>query len=500
MALGTENISTTLVGTTLGISSRDVGTLCTHPNINRWSRWKPSILRGNGGYDAGRQLIDGMYNAATKHYIINQKTVTWNAGGTQTEHRLILHYPNYFDIGKSISTASPYSWRPFRTYSDYQNGTTINLSTYPKEYALGDFRKYNHLDVKPTLTRTIKYMYGQTAQPINVRVKATNIADYEQKFDGFSPVMRLNPHTNLTTVGNDLYSDYTPKDAWNNSINLPEGLGVLFYGDKLGNVADAKGVTLPAEAIIFNKVMLHCGFNDNFGQLSFANDYVFFIDEADATDPISKDANYEIDVLRNPEMISRQEYLCMRPITSIKSSYVEDNGQYFNLNLKQINFTEVTIGSDTLSSPACIIGRIKFYLNIIDRNEESTLRYSDEYLIPTITLYAGFKDSGGNVSTWENPTTLTTSEYALKVDGYSSTTLKTGNEQLCGIEIMKDLSEDELWKSWLAAKLGKSVASIVNEDYNRLIVKIGLTLSREAGAPTQTTWHGHNSPFSVNHV
>ena len=28
MALGTTNISTTLVGTTLGTSSRDVGTLC----------------------------------------------------------------------------------------------------------------------------------------------------------------------------------------------------------------------------------------------------------------------------------------------------------------------------------------------------------------------------------------------------------------------------------------------------------------------------------------
>lgn len=65
---------------------------------------------------------------------------------------------------------------------------------------------------------------------------------------------------------------------------------------------------------------------------------------------------------------------------------------------------------------------------------------------------------------------------------------------------MKDLSEDKLWKSWLAAKLGKSVASIVNDDYNRLVVKIGLTLSREADAPTQITWHSHNSPFSANHV
>ena len=41
MALPTTGISTSLVGTTLGTSSRDVGTLCTHTSINKWSKWKP---------------------------------------------------------------------------------------------------------------------------------------------------------------------------------------------------------------------------------------------------------------------------------------------------------------------------------------------------------------------------------------------------------------------------------------------------------------------------
>lgn len=41
MALETTNISTSLVGTTLGTSSRDVGTLCTHTAINMWSKRKP---------------------------------------------------------------------------------------------------------------------------------------------------------------------------------------------------------------------------------------------------------------------------------------------------------------------------------------------------------------------------------------------------------------------------------------------------------------------------
>lgn len=41
MALPSDKISTSLVGETLGTSSRDVGTLCTHPNINKWSKNKP---------------------------------------------------------------------------------------------------------------------------------------------------------------------------------------------------------------------------------------------------------------------------------------------------------------------------------------------------------------------------------------------------------------------------------------------------------------------------
>lgn len=45
MALPNTNISTTLVGDTIGSGSRDVGTLCTHPNINKWSKWKPIRMK-----------------------------------------------------------------------------------------------------------------------------------------------------------------------------------------------------------------------------------------------------------------------------------------------------------------------------------------------------------------------------------------------------------------------------------------------------------------------
>ena len=47
--LGTTNISTTLVGTTLGTSVRAVAQLCTHVNVNRWSKYKPIEFNKNGG-------------------------------------------------------------------------------------------------------------------------------------------------------------------------------------------------------------------------------------------------------------------------------------------------------------------------------------------------------------------------------------------------------------------------------------------------------------------
>ena len=45
--LPSTEITTTLVGNTLGISSRDVGILCTSDNINYFSKYKPVKLQAD---------------------------------------------------------------------------------------------------------------------------------------------------------------------------------------------------------------------------------------------------------------------------------------------------------------------------------------------------------------------------------------------------------------------------------------------------------------------
>ncbi len=59
MALGIEKISTTLVGTTLGTSSRDVGTLCTHSAVNIYSKYKPVAHTSMAAADYYKALYTG---------------------------------------------------------------------------------------------------------------------------------------------------------------------------------------------------------------------------------------------------------------------------------------------------------------------------------------------------------------------------------------------------------------------------------------------------------
>ena len=101
MALGTTNITTTLVGQTIGVASRDVGTLCSSSLINKWSKYKPVIypVIATAGIANWWKTLDGNCGFAIPEYsninnlvtaIING--VTWNynkpTGGASSPYRL----------------------------------------------------------------------------------------------------------------------------------------------------------------------------------------------------------------------------------------------------------------------------------------------------------------------------------------------------------------------------------------------------------------------------
>lgn len=109
MALPNDKISTSLVGNTIGSGSRDVGTLCTHPNINKWSKWKP----------------------------VRRNNVT---GITYTD----LQAVNYGLVVPTSSTTPEEAITKEYAYNRPRGGI------FNEMYRLGDFRNYNHEAISPT--------------------------------------------------------------------------------------------------------------------------------------------------------------------------------------------------------------------------------------------------------------------------------------------------------------------------------------------------------------
>ena len=102
-ALGTTDITTTLVGNTISSSSHSLSVLCAHANINKWSRYKPT--RGATGDNT-------FWKGSDDNCGFILPTLTGNSG----------NYGVYSNSGV---------W-----------GYSQPNGTYP--YRLGDFRGYDH--------------------------------------------------------------------------------------------------------------------------------------------------------------------------------------------------------------------------------------------------------------------------------------------------------------------------------------------------------------------
>ena len=111
MALGTTNITTTLVGTTIGSASRDVGSLCSSPLINKWSKYKPVI-----------------------YPVVSTTGITdfWKANDGYCGFSI----PQYVDVDALLADATTWIYnKPYGTSSS--------------PYRIGDFRGYEHTSVIP---------------------------------------------------------------------------------------------------------------------------------------------------------------------------------------------------------------------------------------------------------------------------------------------------------------------------------------------------------------
>ena len=156
MALETIKISTTLVGTTLGTSSRDVGTLCRHTAINKWSRWKPITIPNN---------LSGATDSLMKQYNFGFDPKTIFIGGIPS--------------GKPSET-------PLFVWGDYAKPTGGILSPF----RLGDFRNYNHVATNPFINLELKNSNGGT-------VPISGNSQFPQFIPSYMCRLIFNPYTDI---------------------------------------------------------------------------------------------------------------------------------------------------------------------------------------------------------------------------------------------------------------------------------------------------------------
>ena len=149
MALGTTGITTAAVGTALGSSSRDVGTLCKHSSINKWAKGKPVPYPSDTG------VTDHERRFCNQGFDLNSVTS--------------------ISISQLLSSAQANKdW----TYIKPSGGAN-------SPYRLGDFRGYNHNAVPPYNFNSfpVNTLVGYKNKDVLDKLIQDNCVFYDRKVD-----------------------------------------------------------------------------------------------------------------------------------------------------------------------------------------------------------------------------------------------------------------------------------------------------------------------------
>ena len=146
MALPNTNISVAMVRNELGAATNNVGQLCIHPNINKWSRWKP-------------------VRHPTKIPLTDSQLASTDSG------LIPFGSTNYND---SVTS----KWI-------YQRPTGSDSSPY----RLGDFRNYNHDALPPVTLPNNVHISNQTSHTfalgINNETGDIELVDFSGDLEGY---------------------------------------------------------------------------------------------------------------------------------------------------------------------------------------------------------------------------------------------------------------------------------------------------------------------------
>lgn len=192
MSLESTGITTSLVGNTIGSSSRNVGVLCTSPLINEWSKWKP--ISSNVKTMTLAELKNKNYGIS----ILSANTID----------SLVTQIQNNGNLGYKYNKPTGGANSPYR---------------------LGDFRNYNHSAAIP-----VGASYKDDDRVYVGGVTSSNHASYETELMGMENIDGGDSATYLCK--DDLYTVY---DSIGNKIDLKraalvtDGNNTVWYSGKL---------------------------------------------------------------------------------------------------------------------------------------------------------------------------------------------------------------------------------------------------------------------------
>ena len=119
MALPDTNISVAMVKAELGAATNDVGRLCTHPNINKWSKWKP--VRASVIGELPEWEMQNVYYGL----VVPSVTLLEDVASAYTQG---LSWEYLKPRGGSVTPIEPYRLSDFRNYD--KNAEAISSNVY----------------------------------------------------------------------------------------------------------------------------------------------------------------------------------------------------------------------------------------------------------------------------------------------------------------------------------------------------------------------------------
>lgn len=136
-ALPNSGITTSMVAQALGAATNDVGSLCKHPNVNKWSRYKPYSY----------PQVTGIYGASGTDDDIPKNVLNWGIN------------PAVITAGSlPDSQELADSWGKWGQWEPPSGGLE-------SPYRLGDFRNYNH-QAKPAIGSVVFYNDNGGTRPV----------------------------------------------------------------------------------------------------------------------------------------------------------------------------------------------------------------------------------------------------------------------------------------------------------------------------------------------